>query len=48
LFLVVILLLPRGVVPTIGQYLASRRARALDPGAAREPAVRHDVAGAVR
>jgi len=48
LFLVVILLLPRGVVPTIGQYLANRRAQALDPGAAREPAVRHGMAGAVR
>jgi branched-chain amino acid transport system permease protein len=48
LFLVVILLLPRGVVPTIGQYLANRRARALDPGAAREPAVRRNMAGAVR
>lgn len=48
LFLVVILLLPRGVVPTVGQYLANRRARALDPGATREPAVRRGVAGAVR
>jgi branched-chain amino acid transport system permease protein len=48
LFLVVILLLPRGVVPTIGRYRANRRARALDPGAAREPAVHRGVAGAVR
>jgi branched-chain amino acid transport system permease protein len=48
LFLAVILLLPRGVVPTIGQYLANRRARSLDPGAAREPAVHPGVAGAVR
>ncbi|HEV7177282.1 MAG TPA: branched-chain amino acid ABC transporter permease, partial [Solirubrobacteraceae bacterium] len=48
LFLVVILLLPRGVVPTVGQYLANRRARALDPGATREPSVRRGVAGAVR
>jgi branched-chain amino acid transport system permease protein len=48
LFLAVILLLPRGVVPTIGQYLANRRARSLDSGAAREPAVHPGVAGAVR
>jgi branched-chain amino acid transport system permease protein len=48
LFLVVILLLPRGVVPTITQWVTDRRARALDPAGAREPAVRGDVAGAVR
>jgi branched-chain amino acid transport system permease protein len=48
LFLAVILLLPRGVVPTIGQFFANRRARALDASASREPAARHGVAGAVR
>jgi branched-chain amino acid transport system permease protein len=48
LFLAVILLLPRGVVPTIGQFFANRRARALDAAASPEPAVRHGVAGAVR
>jgi branched-chain amino acid transport system permease protein len=48
LFLVVILLLPRGVVPTIGQYLANRRAQALDAAATPEPAVHRGVAGAVR
>jgi branched-chain amino acid transport system permease protein len=49
LFLVVILLLPRGVVPGIGQLLASRRARAADKaGDARDPAVANSVAGAVR
>jgi branched-chain amino acid transport system permease protein len=48
LFLVVILLLPRGVVPTIGQYLANRRAQALDSAATPEPAVHRGVARAVR
>jgi branched-chain amino acid transport system permease protein len=49
LFLVVILLLPRGVVPGIAQLLASRRARAADKaGEARDPGVPKSVAGAVR
>ncbi len=47
LFLVVILLLPRGVVPSIAQLISSRRARAADGGVEepRDPAVR-GVAGA--
>ena len=47
LFLVVILLLPRGVVPSITQLLASRRARAADSteGPPRDPVTR-SVAGA--
>jgi branched-chain amino acid transport system permease protein len=48
LFLIVILLLPRGVVPSLAQLVARRRARALDPAAAREPAVRGGVAGVAR
>jgi branched-chain amino acid transport system permease protein len=48
LFLIVILLLPRGVVPSLAQLAARRRARPLDSGAAHEPAVRGGVAGAVR
>lgn len=49
LFLVVILLLPRGVVPSITQLLASRRARAADSteGPPRDPVTR-SVAGAAR
>jgi branched-chain amino acid transport system permease protein len=46
LFLAVILLLPRGVVPTIAELLSNRRARAATGG--REPAVRSGVAGVVR
>ena len=49
LFLVVILLLPRGVVPTLSGLIASRRARAggaLEP--ATEPPVRSGVAGVAR
>jgi branched-chain amino acid transport system permease protein len=45
LFLIVILLLPRGVVPSLAQLVSRRRARALDQAAAREPAVRGGVAG---
>jgi branched-chain amino acid transport system permease protein len=48
LFLGVILLLPRGVLPTIAEYVRNRRARAQDGGEeTRESAVR-GVAGAVR
>jgi branched-chain amino acid transport system permease protein len=49
LFLAVILLLPRGVVPTIMQWIASRRARAgggSEP--TREAPVRSGVAGVAR
>jgi branched-chain amino acid transport system permease protein len=49
LFLAVILLLPRGVIPTISQLLASRRARARDRDEpARDPAPRGGVAGVAR
>jgi branched-chain amino acid transport system permease protein len=50
LFLAVILLLPRGVVPTIAQLLARRRARAAKPAEpARGPAARSGgVAGVAR
>lgn len=49
LFLVVILLLPRGVVPGIAQLIASRRARALHQADdARDPALPDGVAGVVR
>src|SRR6516165_1078782 len=49
LFLAVMLLLPRGVVPTIAQLLANRRARATTGvDAAREPAVTGGVAGVAR
>lgn len=49
LFLVVILLLPRGVVPTLSGLIASRRARAGGaPEPATEPAVRSGVAGVAR
>jgi branched-chain amino acid transport system permease protein len=49
LFLAVILLLPRGVIPTISQLLASRRARARDRDEpARGPAPRGGVAGVAR
>jgi hypothetical protein len=45
----VILLLPRGVIPSLAQLISSRRARAR-AGAedARDPSVRGGVAGAVR
>jgi branched-chain amino acid transport system permease protein len=49
LFLAVMLLLPRGVIPTIAQLVANRRARAttgVDAG--REPAVTRGVAGVAR
>ena len=49
LFLAVILLLPRGVVPTIAQLLANRRARtATGSGAKPEAAARSGVAGVAR
>jgi branched-chain amino acid transport system permease protein len=49
LFLAVILLLPRGVVPTITQLIRDRRARAATgPEATPEVAVRSGVAGAAR
>jgi branched-chain amino acid transport system permease protein len=49
LFLAVILLLPRGVVPGIAQLVASRRARARDRSAeANDPAVRSGIAGVTR
>jgi branched-chain amino acid transport system permease protein len=44
LFLAVILLLPRGVIPTIAQAIRDRRARA-GPQPASEPPVRSGVAG---
>ena len=49
LFLAVILLLPRGVIPTISQWIASRRTRALRAATeeTRDPSVR-GVAGATR
>jgi branched-chain amino acid transport system permease protein len=47
LFLTVILLLPRGVIPTIGQLIRSRRARAASESEpAPEPSVPTGVAGA--
>ncbi len=49
LFLVVILLLPRGVVPTISDLIRSRRARAgNEPEPAPEPAVPAGIAGVTR
>ncbi len=49
LFLAVILLLPRGVVPTLTQLIANRRSRAADaPDAPSEPTVRSGVAGVAR
>jgi branched-chain amino acid transport system permease protein len=47
LFLLVILLLPRGVIPSIGQLITSRRARTPSTPE-RDSAVRSGVAGAVR
>jgi branched-chain amino acid transport system permease protein len=48
LFLAVILLLPRGVVPGIAQLYATRRARAADRAAEARDPVPGSVAGAVR
>jgi branched-chain amino acid transport system permease protein len=49
LFLAVILLLPRGVIPTIGQLAASRRARRGSPSeSARDATPRGEVAGVAR
>jgi branched-chain amino acid transport system permease protein len=49
LFLAVILLLPRGVVPTLTQLIRDRRARAATPsGPAHEPAVPSGMAGVAR
>jgi branched-chain amino acid transport system permease protein len=49
LFLAVILLLPRGVVPTITERITRRRARTIpEPEAASEPAVPTGVAGVAR
>jgi branched-chain amino acid transport system permease protein len=51
LFLAVILLLPRGVIPTISQLIASRRARRTgrtEVAAEAEPGVRGGVAGVAR
>jgi branched-chain amino acid transport system permease protein len=46
LFLAVILLMPRGVVPTISQLFANRRSRsATESDGSRDPAVRSGVAG---
>jgi branched-chain amino acid transport system permease protein len=46
LFLAVILLLPRGVIPTIGDAIKNRRARtATAPDPLQEPSVRKGVAG---
>jgi branched-chain amino acid transport system permease protein len=49
LFLVVILLLPRGVVPGLSQLIRARRVRgATKSDGERDSAVRRDVAGAAR
>ena len=49
LFLAVILLLPRGVVPTLAELLANRRARkARGPDTTRDATVRSGVAGVAR
>jgi branched-chain amino acid transport system permease protein len=49
LFLAVILLLPRGVIPSLGQLVSSRRARSRGGVEdARDPAVRGRVPGVVR
>jgi branched-chain amino acid transport system permease protein len=49
LFLIVILLLPRGVIPSLAQLIASRRARASSPtDETREQPMRSGVAGALR
>ena len=49
LFLAVILLLPRGVVPTISQFIASRRARAaVTPETAADTPVHGGIAGVAR
>ncbi len=50
LFLIVILLLPRGVVPTITQFIRDRRARAGSKleDAPRDPTVQSGVAGVAR
>jgi branched-chain amino acid transport system permease protein len=49
LFLVVILLLPRGVVPGLSQLIRARRVRgATKSDGERDPAVRRDMAGAAR
>jgi branched-chain amino acid transport system permease protein len=49
LFLIVILLLPRGVVPSITELIRSRRARARgEPGPAAEPTVPAGMAGVTR
>jgi hypothetical protein len=49
LFLAVILLLPRGVIPTISQLIRDRRARAsAAPEAAPDAPVRSGVAGVAR
>jgi branched-chain amino acid transport system permease protein len=49
LFLLVILVLPRGVIPSLTQFVQSRRARARGGGGeTRDKALRSDVAGAVR
>jgi len=49
LFLIVILLLPRGVIPGISHLIQTRRVRAETKSAAeRDPGVRRDVAGAAR
>ena len=49
LFLAVILLLPRGVVPSVTQFVARRRARSLSGNEEpRDTSVRSGVAGAVR
>jgi len=46
LFLAVILLLPRGVIPTISQWLTNRRARgAAGPEVTTEPELRGGMAG---
>jgi branched-chain amino acid transport system permease protein len=49
LFLAVILLLPRGVVPSIAQLFANRRSRsAAESDASRDAAVRSEMAGVAR
>jgi branched-chain amino acid transport system permease protein len=48
LFLVVILLLPRGVVPGVAELIRARRARSLTKADERDSKVRSDVAGVAR
>ncbi len=48
LFLIVILLLPRGIVPTIAELIRHRHARTAGAEPVPEPTVRSDIAGVAR